>query len=498
VLPKTKKIKDYSSISFDSRELIENGIFVALKGEKTDGHRFIDEAIAKGASLIVVNEDSEIATEERIKDWTKNKPEIDFKKVPDSREDLAKLSAEFYDYPAKKLSMIGVTGTNGKTTITHLIQSLLSDSLGDCALIGTLGLKKNPEGDYLDFGNTTPASTLIQKTLSDLVKENFQYVTMEVSSHALDQKRVAEIEFKTSVISNLTQDHLDYHITMEEYFKAKSLLIRQTTNSLVLNGDDLYSEAFRKIAEEEALEIFTYGVEKENLDLKASNIRYEASGISFRMELSKRVRENFSLEKDFYDFKLNLYAKFNVYNALVAICVALLESIAIDKIQERLRFRKAINGRFEVIKRDKSPFCVVDYAHSPDGLKNVLEGARSMIASQGLKKLITVFGCGGDRDISKRPLMGEIASQLSDFVYVTSDNPRSEDPDQIIADIMAGISDLERVQVIPDRAEAIREAISRACSEDLVVIAGKGHENYQILKDRTIHFDDREEVLKSI
>lgn len=482
----------------DSREFKQGSIFVCIKGEKADGHKFIEEVILKGASLIFIDESSEIATEERINTWINANPNLEIKRVKDTREELAKLSAEFYNHPAKKLSLIGVTGTNGKTTITHLIQSIFSHSSQACALIGTLGLKKSPEAAYIDFGNTTPASSLIQKTLDELVSEKYKYVSMEVSSHALSQKRVFGIDFKTSIISNLTQDHLDYHITMEEYFKAKALIIQQTTKNVIINLDDSYGVAFMEKALEKNLEIFTYGTEKESLDLKALNIVYEATGISFTLKLSSRLVERFSLEKDSYDFRLNLFAKFNVYNALAAICVALLEKIKIEKIQKILSEMKSVSGRFEVIKTENSPYCVVDYAHSPDGLKNVLEGARSMIESQGLKKLITVFGCGGDRDISKRPQMGEIASELADLVYVTSDNPRSEDPDQIIADIMAGISNLDKVQVVPDRAQAIKEAISKAGADDLVVVAGKGHENYQILKSQTIHFDDKEEVLKNI
>lgn len=464
-------LKKYNDFHYDSRKVNENSIFIAIEGEKVDGHKYIQEAINKGAKLIVFEK-----SKFNPGDLTK---QADFIEVSNTQLELAKIADEFYDHPSSKLEIIGVTGTNGKTTVTHLIQSILTN----CGLIGTIGFKANPSADYQDIGNTTPQAKELQKIIKDLVDQKYKYLTMEVSSHALEQYRVGEIKFKTAIVTNLTQDHLDYHITMDSYFEAKAKVFQQTTKFAILNIDDPYYQRFKEKAEKEKLKVISIGVEN-SADYQAKNIKFDDDGLSYTLNN--------------VEFKLKLNGMFNVYNSLAATVACLEEGLSLEKIAATLKNTAAVSGRFEVIKEANSPFCIVDYAHSPDGLLNILKGARTLLANKKSGKLICLFGCGGDRDITKRPKMGRIAYDLADFIYVTSDNPRSEDPEQIIADILTGIPDLNKSKVIVSRSEAIKEAVLNANIDDILVIAGKGHENYQILKDKTIHFDDREEVRKAL
>jgi len=475
-----------TSIEYDSRRVQPGSTFVCINGEKSDGHDYMLAAAKAGATKIVIERGHETEAAELQKQY----PDLEIETVPNTRAALAYLSAKFYGKPSEQLSIIGVTGTNGKTTITHLIQNIIGDN---CALLGTMGLKTSPAAEYADMGNTTPQSAEIQKILAGLVESKHSHLTMEVSSHALDQHRTDQIKFNTAVITNLTQDHLDYHKTMDNYFAAKAKIFAQTTKNAVLNADDSYYPQFLAAAEKAGLNIVTYGMG--HCDLTAENLSFSTGGLSFDLVISPRL--NPVTERIRFTLKLN--GLFNVYNSLAAIAAALLEGITLDQIKTKLEATEPISGRFETIKTETSPLCIVDYAHSPDGLDNVLRGARELLRVTGSQgRLICVFGCGGDRDITKRPKMGRIARELSDFIYVTSDNPRSEEPQQIIADILTGIADLQHVNVIADRATAIREAIAKAKAEDIVVVAGKGHEDYQILKDKTIHFDDREQVKAAI
>lgn len=462
----------YTDVHYDSRQVGPGSIFVAIKGEKSDGHDFIDKALEQGAKLIVAEREIKVptGTELRI--------------VGDAREELARLSSEFYGNPSSQIKTIGVTGTNGKTTVTHLIQELLNTN--KCALLGTMGLKSSPQAAYEDMGNTTPQSKEIHKILADLVKEKFKYLTMEVSSHALEQKRVGAINFHAIVVTNLTQDHLDYHITMDNYFEAKAKIFKQKAPNAyaVLNVDDSYYQRFKDKAKD--LKIVRYGIDHD-ADFRAKDLKFTDAGLSYTLVHNHQELGTISMR---------LNGTFNVYNSLAAISVAMQEGIKFAEIQKILAAIPPVAGRFEAIKTNDSPFCIVDYAHSPDGILNVLQGARKLTKAGA--KLICLFGCGGDRDMTKRPKMGKIAYDLADFIYVTSDNPRSEEPDQIIADILAGIPNLSKAKVIPDRRQAIHEAVCNASTNDVIVIAGKGHEDYQILKDRTIHFDDREEVKAAI
>ncbi len=522
-----------TSVEYDSRKVKPGSTFVCISGEKLDGHNYMMAAAKAGAAKIVIERGYENQAAELQKEY----PNLIIETVPNTRAALAWLSAKFYGNPSEKLSIIGITGTNGKTTITHLIQNIIGDY---CALLGTMGLKTNPAAPYMDMGNTTPQSAEIQKILADLVASKHSHLTMEVSSHALDQHRTDQIKFSTAVVTNLTQDHLDYHKTMDRYLEAKAKIFLQTSKNAILNADDSYYPQFLAAAEKAGLKIISYGLrghcerseaihnsnkwiasspttpcnsknepdgsflrshsERINfthtdLDITAANMSFNHLGLNFDLVIptTSKLASNSIPERTRFNLKLN--GLFNVYNSLAAIAACLVEGISLNQIKAKLEATEPISGRFETIKTDKSPLCIVDYAHSPDGLDNVLRGARELLRVTGSQgKLITVFGCGGDRDITKRPKMGRIAHELSDFIYVTSDNPRSEEPQQIIADILTGIPDLGRINVVPDRATAIREAIARANSEDIVVIAGKGHEDYQILKDKTIHFDDREQV----
>lgn len=477
----TSDYKKYADIVYDSRKVVKNSIFVAIKGASLDGHKYIEKALELGAKLIVLDEKNFQNNENSYNELFK-KYSAEFETSSDTRLRLAEIADEFYNSPSKDLCVVGVTGTNGKTTVTHLIQDLLND----CAILGTMGLKKSSSSEYIDQGNTTPQNKEVQKILKNTLDEGFKYLAMEVSSHALDQHRVACIDFKYSVVTNLTQDHLDYHKTMDNYFKAKAKIFKLTKNSAVLNLDDEYFSDFEKSAKEHGLKIITVSTKNPDADLFATDISFDFYGLTYLLK-TKNYGE--------IQIKTRLNSEFNVYNSMFAIAIALEESMTLEKIADKFAGIQVVPGRFETLKDKDSPMCIVDYAHSPDGLLNVLKGAKALVKDNS--KLICVFGCGGDRDITKRPLMGKIAYDLSDTVYITSDNPRSEDPDRIIADILTGLPNLNKSTVIVDRKQAIQTAISQAKAEDIIVIAGKGHEDYQILKDDTIHFDDREEVLEA-
>lgn len=515
-------LSDYSAVCYDSRKVIDNAVFVCLLGEQSDGHSYIETAIKQGAKLVVAQKG--VLSKDDLNKYQSALSSCsgEIVEVENTRYELARLSALFYGEPTKSINMIGITGTNGKTTVSHLLQSILSTS-NRCAILGTIGFKEKLDSEYIDVGNTTPQSTEIQKILSALGKGG--YVAMEVSSHAMEQDRVACIDFGGAIITNLTQDHLDYHVTMEQYFQAKAKLLSQSRDYALLNYDDSYYEKFLAKAKEQgpSLKAFSYGLDSK-ADFCADDIYFADDGLSFRlkakedfvndlldfvMALSSETTKAGFPKSEYQDqaarliegvsFKLKLNGMFNVYNSLAAISAALLEGVPVLEIQKALAATEPVAGRFEVIKNEKSPFCVVDYAHSPDGLENVLKGGRALLDShKNDGKLICVFGCGGDRDITKRPKMGKIAYDLADFSYVTSDNPRTEDPDQIIADILTGIPEMHKIKVVPDRAQAIAQAIENAEQKDIVVIAGKGHEDYQILNTGTIHFDDREEVEKCL
>lgn len=463
---------DITGISYNSKTTKKGDIFVCLVGEHTDGHEFAQNAIDNGAAALLV--------EKKV-----NGTKIPQVVVSSTRHKIADIADRFYSSPSKGINLIGITGTNGKTTVTHLIQKIFEENSQKCALIGTLGYKLSSNGEYRDAKHTTPQAPELQATLR-MIKdvEKIDNVVMEVSSHALDQNRVGGCRFNGAVLTNLTQDHLDYHITMDNYFDAKALLFKglKEGDFAVINADDEYSERFLSIVPE-GVNKYTYGV-KQHADIMAKDIVFSLNGAEFTL-----VTQN-------SEHKVNLHMNgmFSVYNVLAALTASMAMGIDINTALRALQNVKGVAGRFEVVV--KKPLVIVDYAHTPDGLENVLKSAREITPNDG--KLICLFGCGGDRDATKRPKMGAIAEKLSDKIVITSDNPRSEDPQTIITDIIAGLKSVntESVVVEPDRGRAIELLKSISNNNDVVVIAGKGHEDYQILKDRTIHFDDREEARK--
>lgn len=463
---------DITGISYNSNTTKKGDIFVCLVGEHTDGHEFAKNAIENGTAALLV---------ERKVEGTKIPQVV----VSSTRHKIADIADRFYSSPSKGINLVGITGTNGKTTVTHLIQKIFEQNGQKCALIGTLGYKLSSNGEYRDAKHTTPQAPELQATLR-MIKdvEKIDNVVMEVSSHALDQNRVGGCRFNGAVLTNLTQDHLDYHITMDNYFEAKALLFRRLKegNFAVINADDNYAERFINVVPE-GVKVLTYGVKKE-ADVVAKDIHFSLNGAEFLLvENSNEHKVN-----------LHMNGMFSVYNVLAAVTSALAMGIDIQIALQALQNVKGVAGRFEVVV--KKPLVIVDYAHTPDGLENVLKSAREITPKDG--KLICLFGCGGDRDATKRPKMGAIAERLADKIVITSDNPRSEDPQTIITDIIAGLKSVntESVIVEPDRGAAIAILKNIANNNDVVVIAGKGHENYQILKDKTIHFDDREEARK--
>lgn len=463
---------DITGISYNSKTTKKGDIFICLIGEHTDGHEFAKSAIENGAAALLV---------ERKVEGTKIPQVV----VSSTRHKIADIADRFYSSPSKGINLIGITGTNGKTTVTHLIQKIFEENSQKCALIGTLGYKLSSKGEYRDAKHTTPQAPELQATLR-MIKdvEKIDNVVMEVSSHALEQNRVGGCRFNGAVFTNLTQDHLDYHITMDNYFKAKALLFEHLKEGsfAVVNADDEYGDRFISVVPKD-VNVYTYGVRQQS-DVMAKNINFSLNGAEFILiENGKEHKVN-----------LHLNGMFSVYNVLAAVTAALAAGIDIQTALKALQNVKGVAGRFEVVA--KKPLVIVDYAHTPDGLENVLKSAREITPEDG--RLICLFGCGGDRDATKRPKMGAIAEKLADKIVITSDNPRTEDPQTIITDIIAGLKSVntESVIVEPDRGTAIGLLKTIANNNDVVVIAGKGHEDYQILKDKTIHFDDREEARK--
>lgn len=464
---------EITGISYNSKTTKSGDIFACLVGEHSDGHDYFKSAVESGARAFFVE-----------KPLDTHLPQI---VVKSTRRQIADIANKFYESPSKLLNLIGVTGTNGKTTVTHLIQKILEEDKcgGKCALIGTLGYKLESSGEYKEAKHTTPQAPELQSLFSRIHKQGIQNVVMEVSSHALEQNRVGGCVFKGAILTNLTQDHLDYHITMDNYFDSKAILFKGLKGGsfAVINADDEYSQRFLDIIPE-GVKVLTYGI-KNKADVMAKNVEFSPSGAEFLCETEK-----FGAQK----VKLQMNGMFSIYNVLAAISAGLALDFKLEKCIYPLEGTKGVSGRFEVVA--KNPLVIVDYAHTPDGLENVLTAAKE-ITSKG-SKLICLFGCGGDRDATKRPKMGEIAQRLSDKIVITSDNPRSEDPQQIITDVLAGLKSInaQKVFVEPDRKKAIRLLKNICDKNDVVVIAGKGHEDYQILKDKTIHFDDREEARK--
>ncbi len=460
-----------SGIEHDSRKVTTRNLFVCMEGAHVDGHNFIGQAKELGAVAVLTTKKNFVPPEN-----------ISALIVPDMLDALAVIVPYFYNYPARKMRVIGITGTNGKTTTTYLLREIFTCAGFKVGLIGTI---QNLIGDEkFPVRNTTPNVIDLQKILVEMVAKNVDVVVMEVSSHALAENRVAGVEFDTAIFTNLTQDHLDFHGTMENYLRAKSKLFdmvsrrgRKQNKTAVINVDD---EASAEILKHCLCKTITYGL-RSSADLRATELNIRSDGM------------NFSLLPFPISLSLHLTGIFNVYNVLAASGAALAENISPEVIKRALENFRSVPGRFERIF-SAAPFeVIVDYAHTPDGVKNVLETAAQIATG----KIITVIGCGGDRDHKKRPIMGRIAAEFSDVVIATSDNPRTEDPEKILDDLESGIGQKNHER-ITDRRAAIFRAIELADAGDIVLILGKGHENYQILNTGKIHFDDKEIAREAI
>jgi UDP-N-acetylmuramoyl-L-alanyl-D-glutamate--2,6-diaminopimelate ligase len=462
------------NIRYDSRRVGPGDMFVAVRGTVQNGHRFIDDAIAGGASVVVVDDDSA-------------RPDSFFMHtgvlkvvVPDARAALAGLSANFYGRPADRLQLVGITGTNGKTTTSYLIRAILETDGKPAGLIGTIDYRIGNR--VIPATHTTPESLELNALLAEMERSGCVAAVMEVSSHALAMSRVEGLGFRAAVFTNLTQDHLDYHGSMEEYFRAKKILFDslRAGDVAVVNADDPYG--MRMLGETRA-ERVTYGFGA------ACDVR--ATGVELGINGSRCMITHAGGE---IEIRSPLTGRFNIQNILASCATGLGLGIGPSIIAAGIRSVEAVRGRFEKVVSPAGWTAIIDYAHTPDALENCLRTIRELVPPEGGHRVITVFGCGGNRDRGKRPIMGRIASEWSDIAIVTSDNPRNEDPVSIIDAIVAGMNRRRETNTEVDRRTAIRSALAEARGGDVVLIAGKGHETYQVIGATRQHFDDREEV----
>ncbi|MEW9108796.1 MAG: UDP-N-acetylmuramoyl-L-alanyl-D-glutamate--2,6-diaminopimelate ligase [Cytobacillus gottheilii] len=462
---------EITSIENDHRKVTEGSLFVCIKGYTVDGHDLAAEAVKAGAVAVIAE-----------RELTLTVPVI---VVKNTKRALSVLADTFYEHPTHQLQLIGITGTNGKTTTSHLIEKIIQDHGKKTGLIGTMYTKVGDE--VFPTKNTTPESLTLQKTFRQMVDANVSAAVMEVSSHALDEGRVHGCDFDIAVFTNLTQDHLDYHGTMEEYKRAKGLLFAQLGSRFqknspkyaVLNADDAAAEQYIRST---SAHILTYGIDR-GADFKAHSISIKAGGTSFTLESPLGN----------YNVNMKLIGKFSVYNVLAAISTAVAAGIPIRSILASIEEVEGVSGRFEIVDAGQDFSVIVDYSHTPDSLENALQTIREFAD----KRIFTVVGCGGDRDRTKRPIMAQISCSYSSDPIFTSDNPRSEDPHAILADMEAGATG-ENYKIIPDRRDAIQYAVRQASAGDVILIAGKGHETYQQIGDKTFDFDDRIEAKKAI
>ncbi|WP_079422738.1 UDP-N-acetylmuramoyl-L-alanyl-D-glutamate--2,6-diaminopimelate ligase [Clostridium oryzae] len=465
-LLKGKDDIEVRELAYNSRTVKKNDVFFCISGFKTDGHKYAENAVENGAEVIVCEKDIKL------------KQDVTVIKVKDTRKTMALAAANFYDNPCSKMKFIGITGTNGKTTSTYMIKSILEQAGFKVGLIGTIcnyiGTKK------LHTDRTTPESLELQKLFYEMVNEGIEYCVMEVSSHSLALDRVYGIKFKYGIFTNLTQDHLDFHKTFENYYEAKLKLFKNSDISII-NLDDIYGERICKDATNIKV---TYSIEKE-ADICAGDIEVGPRSIKYDLKFENKKQQ----------VEIYIPGRYNVYNSLCAAAVCLKEGIELETVKEGLE-KTQVPGRCELVTKDYDLGydVIIDYAHTPDGLEKILKSLREI--KRG--RLISVFGCGGNRDKAKRPIMGKIGCDLSDFAIITSDNPRDEEPMDIINDIVSGV-DKNNYTIVENRKEAIKEAISIAKKDDIILIAGKGHEDYQIFKDnKVIHFDEKEIVYSLI
>lgn len=456
--------RDIKKLCFSTKDVEKDSLFFAIIGLNVDGHTFVNKAIENGATAIVVSKDIEI------------NGDVTIIKVKDTREAMSIISSNFYGRPSSKMEIVGFTGTNGKTTSTFMMKSILEKAGKKPSLVGTI--YNIIGGELFEAKRTTPESKDLQEMFSQMVEKESDSCIMEVSSHSLDLKRVHGVDFNVGVFTNLTQDHLDYHKDMESYFEAKMQLF-ENSEKVVINIDDEYG---KKAAARYENNVLTYGLTSEAM-LYASDISISSTGTEFNVHYNGET----------VHISLHLPGKFNVYNSLGCIGAAIILGLSLETIKAGLESLLSVPGRSEKIASNKGFTIIIDYAHTPDGLTNILSSTREYTKG----RLIALFGCGGDRDRTKRPLMGKAAGDIADFCIVTSDNPRSEEPSLIVEDIIPGVkeSGCEYV-IIVDRKEALKYAIDNAKKDDVIVVAGKGHETYQILKDKTIDFNEKEIVQK--
>ncbi|WP_141505825.1 UDP-N-acetylmuramoyl-L-alanyl-D-glutamate--2,6-diaminopimelate ligase [Paenibacillus luteus] len=468
----------WNGIESDSRVVASGQLFICLRGHTVDGHLYAPEAVEAGAAAIVAERALDLPIPQII--------------VRDCRLAMAAIANHYYAYPSDTLKLIGVTGTNGKTTTTYLIEQILNDQLLPAGVIGTI--ERRFAGKSFPMSSTTPQTLQLQRYLAEMRDAGTKYCAIEVSSHALEQGRVKGCRFRTAVFTNLTQDHLDYHETMSRYAAVKGLFFSRLGNEYkavendrsyaVLNADDSISSAYAELT---AAEVITYGIDNE-ADIRASNIRITAQGTTFHVHTFRGEA----------DVTLQMAGKFNVYNALAAIGAVLIEGVELKAITESLRNIPGVPGRVEAVNAGQPFAVIVDYAHTPDGLENVLRAVQQFAE----KRILCVFGCGGDRDRTKRPLMGKIAVKYADYAIITSDNPRTEAPELILKDIEDGLIrshiDPSAYELIADRRAAIQKAVEMASPGDVVLIAGKGHETYQDISGVKYPFDDREAAKEAI
>jgi UDP-N-acetylmuramoyl-L-alanyl-D-glutamate--2,6-diaminopimelate ligase len=455
-------------ISCDSRKTGKDFVFVAIKGVNSDGNNYIEEALDKGARCVVLGPQGQ-----DLPVIASGKAAVI--RVRDDRKALAELACAFYGNPSANIKVTGVTGTNGKTTVTYLIEAILKECGAVPGVIGTVNCRFRDK--LMAVQNTTPGPLELQSMLYQMQEAGVTTAVIEVSSHALEQARTEKINFSSAIFTNLTQDHLDYHKNMEDYFLAKSKLFLGLSSRAfaIVNNDDLSGVRLKKLS---PCKLVSYGIDGD-CDIRATGLKLGVCSSEFLIQAAN-VRQY---------LKTKLIGRHNVYNVLAAFAWAQAEGLDIDKVKDALGAFELVPGRLEKIESEKDFSVFVDYAHTEDALKNVLGALRQV--SQG--RIIVVFGCGGDRDRTKRPKMGNAATELADYAIITSDNPRSEVPEEIFRDIESGIS-RDNYRVVPDRLKAISESLSLARKGDIVLVAGKGHENYQVLKDKTLHFDDREAV----
>ncbi len=468
---------EVKNIVYDSREAGEGSLFVAIKGLNVDGHRFIPEAVLAGAVGVVLEDDG------MVEDGYFEERGVVKIVVPDSRKALALISSAFYSFPSRKLKLVGVTGTNGKTTTTHLIKSILESAGLKTGLIGTINYVIGDE--IIPAVQTTPESLDLNRFLSEMVNKNISACVMEVSSHALALDRVYGLDFDVGVFTNLTQDHLDFHRTFEAYFQAKKILFDSLKESAyaIYNIDDPYGE---RIVSDTKAEKLSYG-KSERADVRVKDIALSFNGTSLLVQTPTES----SLE-----INSKLIGEFNVYNILASVAVGYVLGIEHGDIKRGIESFENVRGRFEKMISPDGYVVIIDYAHTPDALEKCIDTILKLREQAGGGKLITVFGCGGDRDVGKRPIMGKIATEKSDITIITSDNPRFEDPQKIISDIVEGVKQNSVYYIFVDRKEAIYRALEMAQKDDIVLIAGKGHEEYQIIGDRKIPFSDKQVVLE--